>query len=1041
MSIWSASSARRARSRASCSASAAPATRSAARPRAGCSRCRATSSSNARRCSTASAAASSTGSTIPEQPLDVLAQQIVAEVAAQEWSEDELFALFRRAWPYRALPREDFAAVVRMLAEGFSTRRGRRGALIHHDAVNHMLRGRRGARLTALTSGGTIPDNADYQVLLEPENQIIGTVNEDFAVESLAGDIFQLGNTVLSHPARRARHGARRGRAGHAADHPVLARRSARPQRRAVAVGVAAARRDRRAARRRSDRDGSAALARSSEVGIAEPAAEQLVEYLAAGHAALGCLPTQDTLVLERFFDEAGGMQLVIHSPFGSRINRAWGLALRKRFCRKFNFELQAAATEDNIVLSLTTAHSFELADVARYLHSATVRDGADPGAARRADVHDALALGRRRRRWRCRASAAARRCRRSSRAWTPRICSRRSSPTRSPAPRTSSASARSPTIRWSARRSPIAWTRRWTSTASSGCWRGIEAGDIRVVARDLTEPSPLALEVLSARPYAYLDDAPLEERRTQAVMSRRWLAPEDARRPRPARSGGDRAGARRGLARSRERRRAARRAGLARLSHATTKRRPSRGWSEWLDELARDKPRRRRLQAGAARRLWIAAERLPQFQALWPDARARAADRRARRLCRARHGRARRRWSRSCAAGWKAWGRSRQAALAAPLGLEPGEIAAALAALEAEGFAMRGRFTPGDERRGMVRAPAAGAHPPLHGQAPARRDRAGRGARLPALPVRLAARDGRRAHGGPGRARRRGRPARRLRGAGRRLGDRDPAGAARATTSRPGSTTTASPDASPGRGCGRATAANGERARRVAGAHDADHPARAPPRAAVGVAVADERAGAARAPRAQAVARRHPRSTAPRSSTSWSKAPACCAPQVEEALANWSRSALSPPTASAACARCWCRRTSASRPRRRRRRAHDVRHGGRRPLGAGPPRRAEQAGDSRRRGGRACRAHAAAPLRRRVLAPARARGAVAAAVARPAARLSPARGARRDPRRPLRRRLLRRAIRAARSDRPAARDPPQARDPAPGSRCPAPTR
>ena len=171
-----------------------------------------------------------------------------------EWSEDELFALIRRAWPYRALAREDFAAVVAMLAEGFSTRRGRRGALIHHDAVNHMLRGRRGARLTALTSGGTIPDNADYQVLLEPENHVIGTVNEDFAVESLAGDIFQLGNTALSHHARRARRGAGRGCAWHAADHSVLARRGARPQRRAVGRGVAAARGDGGAPAQRPER-------------------------------------------------------------------------------------------------------------------------------------------------------------------------------------------------------------------------------------------------------------------------------------------------------------------------------------------------------------------------------------------------------------------------------------------------------------------------------------------------------------------------------------------------------------------------------------------------------------------------------------------------------------------------------------------------------------------------------------------------------------------------------------------------------------------
>ncbi|MGH8284708.1 MAG: DEAD/DEAH box helicase, partial [Steroidobacteraceae bacterium] len=132
---------------------------------------------------------------VPRDALDVVAQQLAAEVAAREWTEDGLFALVRRAWPYRDFDRRDFDEVVRMLAEGFTTRRGRHGALIHRDAVNHVLRGRRGTRLTALTSGGVIPDNADYQVVLEPEAHRVGTVHEDFAVESMAGDVFQLGNT------------------------------------------------------------------------------------------------------------------------------------------------------------------------------------------------------------------------------------------------------------------------------------------------------------------------------------------------------------------------------------------------------------------------------------------------------------------------------------------------------------------------------------------------------------------------------------------------------------------------------------------------------------------------------------------------------------------------------------------------------------------------------------------------------------------------------------------------------------------------------
>ena len=310
---------------------------------------------------------------IPQQPLDVLAQQIVAEVASREWGEDALYALMRRAWPYRALPRADFDAVLAMLAEGYSTRRGRRGALIHHDAVNHRLRGRRGARLTALTSGGTIPDTADYQVLLEPENHIIGTVNEDFAVESLAGDVFQLGNAA--YRILRTERGTVRveDAAGMSPSIPFwLGEAPGRSDElsRSVSRLRAAA-----AALLAQDPSGEQLLRwLAGEVGITAPAARQLAEYLASAHAALGSLPTQETLVLERFFDEAGGMQLVIHSPHGSRINRAWGLALRKRFCRKFNFELQAAATEDNILLSLTTAHSFDLAEVPRYLHSASIR-------------------------------------------------------------------------------------------------------------------------------------------------------------------------------------------------------------------------------------------------------------------------------------------------------------------------------------------------------------------------------------------------------------------------------------------------------------------------------------------------------------------------------------------------------------------------------------------------------------------------------------------------------------------------------------------
>ncbi len=310
---------------------------------------------------------------MPDQPLDVLAQQIVAEVSAQDWPEDALYDLLRRAWPFRLLPRKNFDAVVRMLGEGFSTRHGRRGALVHRDAVNKILRARRGARTTALTSGGTIPDTADYQVVLEPENHVIGTVNEDFAVESMQGDVFQLGNA--SYRIQRVERGTVRVEDAHGQPPSIPFWIGEAPGRTDALSASVSRLRAEVEARLRCDPSGEEALRALEELGLGPAAALQLRDYLASAFAALGKLPTQDAVVFERFFDEAGGMQLVIHSPFGSRINRGWGLALRKRFCRKFNFELQAAATEDTIILSLTTAHSFELADVARYLNAKSVRD------------------------------------------------------------------------------------------------------------------------------------------------------------------------------------------------------------------------------------------------------------------------------------------------------------------------------------------------------------------------------------------------------------------------------------------------------------------------------------------------------------------------------------------------------------------------------------------------------------------------------------------------------------------------------------------
>ncbi|HKW52560.1 MAG TPA: DEAD/DEAH box helicase, partial [Stellaceae bacterium] len=629
---------------------------------------------------------------IPAQPLDVLAQQIVAEVAAQEWSEDALFALMRRAWPYRTLPRSDFSALVAMLAEGFAARRGRTGALIHHDAVNGKLRGRRGARLTALTSGGTIPDNADYQVLLEPESQIIGSVNEDFAVESMQGDVFQLGNT--SYRIMRVERGTVRVEDAQGAS-PTIPFWLGEAPGRSDELSVSVSRlREEIATRLTQDPAGAGVVQwLIDEIGIAEAAAEQLVEYLAAAKAALGSLPTQDALVFERFFDEAGGMQLVIHSPYGSRLNRAWGLALRKRFCRKFNFELQAAATEDNIVLSLTTAHSFELNEVPRYLHSASVRPVLIQA------LLDAPMFTTRWR-WVAGVSLALPRFRGGKKvppqlarmnaedlvgtlfpdqiACAENLAGEREVPDH-PLVRQTIADCLTEAM-------DIAGLERLLSR--------IEGGAVRVVPCDLTEPSPLALEVLSARPYAYLDDAPLEERRTQAVMARRWLAPEaaaDIGRLDPEAIARVRSEAWPDAANADELHDALVWLGFFTAEEAQVDPR----WAEWFGELEKQR-RVARLHAPKAV-LWVAAERLPHFQALWPEARLEP-------VIAAPAAYAERVWSAEEALVEIIRGRLEgqgpmvQAALAAPLGLAPDDIAAALGALEVEGFALRGRFTPGAE-------------------------------------------------------------------------------------------------------------------------------------------------------------------------------------------------------------------------------------------------------------------------------------------------------------------------------------------------------
>jgi ATP-dependent Lhr-like helicase len=627
---------------------------------------------------------------IPNQPLDVLAQQIAAEVNAQDWHEAALFDLIRCAWPYRKLTHETFVAVLRMLAEGFTTRRGRRGALIHRDQVNGLVRGRRGARLSAITSGGTIPDNSDFQVLLEPENVVVGTVNEDFAVESIQGDIFQLGNTA--YRIIRVERGTVRvdDARGQPPTIPFwLGEAPARSEELSLSVSRIHTEFERRFVAGQDLLDWLC-----SDIGLTQPAADQIVDYLSAGFRALGALPSRDTIVLERFFDEAGGMQLVVHSPYGSRINRAWGLALRKRFCRKFNFELQAAATEDNIVLSLTTAHSFDLAEVARYLNAKTVREVLIQA------LLDAPMFGTR---WRWVAGVALALPRfRGGKKVPPQLMRMMAEdllgsvfPDQLACAENLIGDREVPDHPLVAQTISDCLNEAMDIEGLEHLLGEIEAGRVRIVAHDLTEPSPLAREVLTARPYAYLDDAPLEERRTQAVMSRRWLDPDSA----------DELGRLDATAIARVRDEAwpdvvnedELHDALAWLGFITeSEGHAYAGWREWLQTLAQ--AGRVTLLTAREGSFWVAAERLAQVQTILSDAAMTPAislpsyadqagdpDAALIELVRNR---------------LEGQGPTTLANLVASFGLTADRISAALNALEVEGFALAGLFTPGAHER-----------------------------------------------------------------------------------------------------------------------------------------------------------------------------------------------------------------------------------------------------------------------------------------------------------------------------------------------------
>lgn len=467
---------------------------------------------------------------IPESPLDILAQQIVAACAAEDWQEDDLFNLMRRAFPYRNLERSQFDQVIAMLSDGIAARRGRYGAFLHRDQVNNRLRGRRGSRLAAITSGGAIPDNALYTVIAEPEAVVIGTVDEDFAVESLRGDIMLLGNN--SWRIRRVQSGSVLVEDAKGAPPNVPFWRGEAPSRTPeLSLEVAQLREqvsslldnDTSRPMRASYSESSPINWLKQECGLDQSGAEQIVEYILAGRSILGAVPTQKTIIAERFFDESGGMQLVIHAPFGGRINKAWGLALRKRFCRSFNFELQAAATDNGLNISLSEQHSFPLADVFRFLHTASV------GPVLEQAVLDSPIFGTR---WRWGAGRALALLRfMGGKKVSPQIQRMRSDDLLAAVFPQAAACQENisgdivipdhPLVREAMKDS---LTEAMDIEGLKEVLSAIASGDIRCLAVDTPVPSQFSHEILNANPYAYLDDAPLEERRARAVEMRRVL-------------------------------------------------------------------------------------------------------------------------------------------------------------------------------------------------------------------------------------------------------------------------------------------------------------------------------------------------------------------------------------------------------------------------------------------------------------------------------------------------------------------------------------
>jgi ATP-dependent helicase Lhr and Lhr-like helicase len=632
----------------------------------------------------------------PAAPLDILAQQLVAETAAcGERTEDGLFELARGAWPYKDLRREDFDAVVAMCAEGLGRAR-KDGAYLHRDAVHGVLRPRRAARLTAITSGGAIPETADYRVVTEDENTFVGTVNEDFAIESMAGDVFLLGNT--SWRVRYVRGGQVVVSDAHGAPATIPFWLGEAPGRTIELSEELSDLREGLDGKLGEGQDEARSWL-EAETGADERAARQAVAYAGAQKAALGFLPTRRKVLFERFFDDSGGMQLVVHAPFGSRINRAWGLAMRKKFCRSFDFELQASADDNGIVLSIGVQHSFPLEQMFKLVSSKTAEETLTQALL-------AAPMFQVRWRWNVTRALAVLRTRGGKKVPPPLQRFRADDLLTAVFPmQTACFEHRPPDLEVPDH--PLVRQTvhdclteamdvvRWKKLLES-----IEAGEVELVGRDTREPSSFSHAILNANPYAFLDDAPLEERRARAVALRRTLSPEDARdlasldpeavalvreQAQPLVRGEDELHD-------------------ALLSLGALPERDGRAWKAWFDILVAAG------RAGVWKRdgkpdLWVAAERWSLVRAACPDGNGgleipQSLDKT---------------YSEEDAVAAIVRGRlemsgiTESAAVAADYGLSTSSVEMGLLKLESEGFALQGKWTGGDavqwcERRLLAR-------------------------------------------------------------------------------------------------------------------------------------------------------------------------------------------------------------------------------------------------------------------------------------------------------------------------------------------------